>query len=94
MNDGARIAGRIIGAESLSNARSGRRCWRRKRIGPLGALESRSSAAKSILREAFTAVSAWRRTAARLRFKRATVAAHASAFEHELANEARSLLAR
>ena len=51
-------------------------------------------AAKSILREVFTAVAAWRRTAARLRLKGATVEAYASAFEHELMDEARRLLAK
>jgi serine/threonine-protein kinase HipA len=51
-------------------------------------------AAKSILREVFTAVAAWRRTAARLRLKRATMEAYASAFEHELMDEARKLLAK
>ncbi len=50
-------------------------------------------AAKSILREVFTAVAAWRRTARRLRLKRATVGAYVSAFEHELMDEARRLLA-
>ena len=51
-------------------------------------------AAKSILREVFIAVSAWRRTAVRLRLKGATVKAYASAFEHELMDEARKLLAK
>jgi serine/threonine-protein kinase HipA len=51
-------------------------------------------AAKSILREVFTAVSAWRRTGARLRLKGATLDAYASAFDHELMDEARSLLAK
>lgn len=50
--------------------------------------------AKSILREVFTAVAAWRRTAARLRLKRGTVEVFASAFEHELMDEARRLLAK
>jgi serine/threonine-protein kinase HipA len=50
--------------------------------------------AKSILREVFTAVSAWCRTGRRLRIKGATLDAYASAFEHELMNEARSLLAK
>ena len=52
------------------------------------------SGAKSILREVFTSVSAWRRAATRLRLKGATVEAYASAFEHELMDEARSLLAK
>jgi serine/threonine-protein kinase HipA len=51
-------------------------------------------AAKSILREVFTAVSGWRRTARRLRLKGTTVAAYASAFEHELMDEARRLVAK
>ena len=50
--------------------------------------------AKSILREVFTAVSAWRRTGRRLRIKGATLDAYTSAFEHELMDEARSLLAK
>ena len=49
-------------------------------------------AAKSILREVFTAVAGWRQTARRLRLKGATVEAYASAFEHELMDEARRLL--
>ena len=51
-------------------------------------------AAKSILREVFTAVSAWRRTGARLRLRGATLYAYASAFEHELMDESRSLLGK
>jgi hypothetical protein len=51
-------------------------------------------ATKSILREVFTAVSAWRRTGGRLRLKGATLDACASAFEHELLDEARSLLGK
>ena len=49
-------------------------------------------AAKRILREVFTAVSAWRWTGARLRLRGATLDAYTSAFEHELMDEARSLL--
>jgi len=49
--------------------------------------------AKSILREVFTAVAGWRQTARRLRLKGATVEAYASAFEHELMEEARRLVA-
>ena len=52
----------------------------------------KAPAAKTILREVFTAVSAWRRTGVRLRLKAATLDAYASAFEHELMDEARSLL--
>ena len=54
----------------------------------------KAAAAKSILREVFTAVSAWRRTGRRLRLKSATLDAYASAFEHELMDEARTLLAK
>jgi hypothetical protein len=38
-------------------------------------------------------VSAWRQTGARLHLKGATLDAYASAFEHDLMDEARSLLA-
>jgi hypothetical protein len=54
----------------------------------------KAPAAKTILREVFTAVSAWRQTGRRLRLKAATLDAYASAFEHELMEEARRLLAR
>jgi len=54
----------------------------------------KAAAAKSILREVFTAVSAWRRTGRRLRLKGVTLDAYASAFEHELMDEARTLLAK
>ena len=54
----------------------------------------KAAAAKSILREVFTAVSAWRRTGRRLRLKSVTLDAYASAFEHELMDEARTLLAK
>ena len=54
----------------------------------------KAAAAKSILREVFTAVSAWRRTGRRLRLKGVTLDAYASAFEHELMEEARTLLAK
>ncbi len=50
--------------------------------------------AKSMLREVFTAVAAWRRTARRLRLKGATADAYASAFEHELMDQARKLVAK
>lgn len=49
--------------------------------------------AKTILREVFTAVSAWRRTGRKLRLKAATLDTYASAFEHELMDETRRLLA-
>jgi len=51
------------------------------------------AAAKTILRKVFTAVSAWRNAGRKLRFKVATLDAYASAFEHELRDEARRLLA-
>jgi serine/threonine-protein kinase HipA len=54
----------------------------------------KAPAAKDILREVFTAVSAWRRTGGRLRLKGATLDAYASAFEQELMDEARSLLGK
>jgi serine/threonine-protein kinase HipA len=50
--------------------------------------------AKSILGEVFTAVAAWRRTAKSLRLKGTTVEVYASAFEHELMEEARRLLVK
>ncbi|MCX6904993.1 MAG: HipA domain-containing protein, partial [Verrucomicrobia bacterium] len=49
---------------------------------------------KTILREVFTAVSAWRPTGRRLHLKSATLEAYSSAFEHELMDEARGLLAK
>ena len=57
-------------------------------------MPGKGPAAKSILRQVFAAVAAWRRTAARLRLKSATMEAYASAFEHELMDEARRLLAK
>jgi serine/threonine-protein kinase HipA len=54
----------------------------------------KAPAAKTILHEVFTATSAWRRTGARLRLKGATLDAYASAFDHELMDEARSLLGK
>jgi hypothetical protein len=50
-------------------------------------------AAKIILRQVFAAVAAWRQIARRLYLKRGTIEAYASAFEHELMDEARRLLA-
>lgn len=44
---------------------------------------------KRILREVFTAVSAWRETGRQLRLKIFAVNAYASAFEHPLMDEAR-----
>ena len=54
----------------------------------------KTAAAKTILREVFTAVSGWRDTGRRLRLRAATLDAYASAFEHELMDEARTLLRR
>lgn len=50
--------------------------------------------AKRILGEVFTAVAAWRPTTKSLRLKGTTVEDYASAFEHELMEEARRLLAK
>jgi len=50
------------------------------------------AAAKTILREVFTAVSAWRIRGRKLRIKAATLDAYASAFEHELMDDARRWL--
>ena len=52
----------------------------------------KSAAARTIVREVFTAVSGWRRLGGKLRFEAATLDAYASAFEHELMDEARKLL--
>lgn len=52
----------------------------------------KSAAAKAILRDVFTAVSAWRQLGRRLHLKASTLEAYASAFEHELMDEARRLL--
>ena len=52
------------------------------------------STAKIMLREIFTAVSGWRQTGTRLGLKAATLAAYASAFEHEVMAEAGHLLGK
>ena len=52
----------------------------------------KAAAAKTILREVFTAASAWRGTGRKLRLKAATLDAYASAFDHELMDETRKLL--
>src|SRR6266498_4173272 len=54
----------------------------------------KTTEAKKILREVFTAVSGWRNTGRRLRLKALTLDAYASAFEHPLMGEARQLLGR
>ena len=48
--------------------------------------------AKTILREVMDAVSAWRQTGKRMKLKAATLEAYTSAFEHELMDEARTVL--
>ena len=53
----------------------------------------KAPAAKGILREVVTVVSAWRRTGGWLRLKSTTLDAYASTFEHELMDEARGRLA-
>ena len=52
------------------------------------------AAAQAILGEVVTAVSAWRQTGRRLGLPAATLDAYASAFDHELMDEARALLAK
>jgi serine/threonine-protein kinase HipA len=47
--------------------------------------------AKKIVREVFAAISSWRRTGKKLRIKSSTLDAYATAFEHPLMNEARTL---
>jgi len=47
-----------------------------------------------ILREVFTAVSAWRKTGRQLRLKASTLDVYASAFEHPLMDEARRVLGK
>ncbi len=54
----------------------------------------KAPAAKKVLREVFTAVSAWRKTGRKLRLKAATLDAYASAFDHEQMDEAKRLLKR
>jgi serine/threonine-protein kinase HipA len=53
-----------------------------------------AAGAKKILREVFTAVSNWRETGRRLRLKASTLDTYASAFEHQLMDEAGQLLAK
>ncbi len=54
----------------------------------------KAAEAKTILREVFTAVSAWRKTGRQLRVKASTIDAYASAFEHPLLDEAARLVAK
>lgn len=52
----------------------------------------KASEAKKILREAFTAVSGWRKTGRQLRLKASTLNSYATAFEHPLMDETRKLI--
>ena len=52
----------------------------------------KASEAKKILREAFTAVSGWRKTGRQLRLKASVLDSYASAFEHPLMDETRRLI--
>jgi serine/threonine-protein kinase HipA len=52
----------------------------------------KAAESKQILREVFTAVSAWRNTGRKLRLKASILDAYASAFEHPLMDETRRLL--
>ena len=54
----------------------------------------KTTESKKILREVFTAVSAWRKTGRRLRLTASTLDTYASAFEHPLMDEARHLLGK
>ena len=54
----------------------------------------KTTEAKKILRQVFTAISDWRNTGRRLRLKALTLDGYASAFEHPLIDEARQLLGR
>lgn len=51
----------------------------------------KSDAAKAILREILTAVSAWRKTGRQLPLKAQTLDAYATAFDHPIMDEARRL---
>jgi len=51
-----------------------------------------TSDARRILREVFTAVSAWKNTGRKLGMKASAIEAYSTAFEHELAEETRRLL--
>jgi len=51
----------------------------------------KTAAAKTIMREVFSAVADWRKTAKKLRIPGRTLDAYASAFEHPLMEEARNL---
>ena len=53
----------------------------------------KASEAKQILRVIFTAVSGWRKTGRQLRLKASTLDTYASAFDHLLMEETKSLIA-
>jgi len=53
----------------------------------------KASEAKKILRVIFAAVSGWRKTGRQLRLKASTLDSYATAFEHSLKDETRSLIA-
>jgi serine/threonine-protein kinase HipA len=54
----------------------------------------KATEARSILGEVLSAVSAWRRIAGQLRLKAGTIEVYASAFDHDLMEEARKLVRR
>jgi len=54
----------------------------------------KAAESEKILRELLTVVSSWRKTGKQLRLKAATLDAYASAFEHPLMNEARSIIGK
>lgn len=54
----------------------------------------KTTESKKILREVFTAVSAWRKAGRQLHLKSSTLDAYASAFEHPLMDETRRLLGK
>jgi hypothetical protein len=51
----------------------------------------KATAAKSIVREVYSAVADWRKTGKKLRIPARTLDAYASAFEHRLMDQARNL---
>lgn len=54
----------------------------------------KANESKKILREVFTSVSGWRKTGRQLRIKATALDTYASAFEHQLIDEARQLLGK
>ncbi|MHB9008570.1 MAG: type II toxin-antitoxin system HipA family toxin [Limisphaerales bacterium] len=83
----------------IDRARTGKTPLSEEPIEPSisGALEVagrfglKSAAAKAILRDVFTAISAWRNTGRKLHLRAATLEAYSSAFENEHFDEARKL---